>query len=57
MSELSAKLEAKLKDHSQAVEQDGKELCDSLDDIVEQEQELHKKIPELKNYQVFTIFV
>ena len=55
MDELTAKFEARLKEHSVTVEKEGKELCDSLDDIVEQEQELHKKIPELKNYQVFTI--
>ncbi len=55
MDELTSKFEARLKEHSAAVEKEGKELCDSLDDIVEQEQELHKKIPELKNYQVFTI--
>ncbi len=55
MDELTAKFEARLKEHSVTVEKEGKELCDSLDDIVEQEQELHKKIPELKDYQVFTI--
>lgn len=55
MSELTAKFEARLREHEATVEKEGKELCESLDDIVEQEQELHKKIPELKNYQVFTI--
>lgn len=55
MDELTAKFEARLKEHSAEVEKEGKGLCDSLGDIVEQEQELHKKIPELKNYQVFTI--
>lgn len=55
MDELTAKLESRLNEHSADVEKEGKELCDSLDGIVEQEQKLHKKIPELKNYQVFTI--
>lgn len=55
MSELTAKFEARLKEHQQTVKKEGNELCESLDDIVEQEQELHQKIPELKNYQVFTI--
>ncbi len=55
MDELMAKFEVRLKEHAADVEKEGKALCDSLDDIVEQEQDLHKKIPELKNYQVFTI--
>ncbi len=55
MAKLKAKFESRLKEHSVEVEKEGKELCESLDGIVEQEQDLHKKIPELKNYQVFTI--
>lgn len=55
MSELRSRLEQRFSEHSQTIEQERRELCDSLDEMVQQEQQLHKKIPELKNYQVFTI--
>ncbi|GEM74051.1 YggN family protein [Vibrio sagamiensis] len=55
LSSLQAKVEQRLSEHSKEMEQKAKSLCDSLDGIAEQEQELHKKIPELKNYQVFII--
>ncbi|MDW6001651.1 DUF2884 family protein [Vibrio mangrovi] len=31
------------------------ELCDSFDQLIKAEQDLQEKIPELRNYQVFTI--
>lgn len=55
MAELRSRLEQRFSEHSQTIEQERQELCDSLDEMVQQEQQLHKKIPELKNYQVFTI--
>ncbi|WP_159738104.1 YggN family protein [Vibrio atypicus] len=55
MSELKERIENRIKEHQSEVEQQSEEFCDSLDDIAEQEQELHKKIPQLKDYQVFTI--
>lgn len=55
MTDLKARLEQRFNEHSQTIEKERRELCDSLDDVVEQEQQLHQKIPELKNYQVFTI--
>jgi hypothetical protein len=55
MSELKEKIAKRLEEHSAEVEEQGDALCDSLDEMAEQEQQLHKKIPELKDYQIFTI--
>ncbi|WP_299689552.1 YggN family protein [uncultured Vibrio sp.] len=55
MAQLKLKVEERMKAHSQQVEEQAAELCDSLDDMTEQEQELHNLIPNLKDYQVFTI--
>ncbi|HHX8655746.1 TPA: YggN family protein [Vibrio diabolicus] len=55
MAELSAKVEERLAEHSKEVEQQAEDLCDSLDDMAGQEDDLLKKIPELKDYRVFTI--
>lgn len=55
MSELKERISKRLEEHSADIEQQGDALCDSLDEMAEQEQQLHKKIPELKDYQVFTI--
>ncbi len=55
MSELKERIAERLKQHAVEVEQQSEEFCDSLDQMAEQEQQLHKKIPELKDYQIFTI--
>lgn len=55
MSELKERIAERLKQHAVEVEQQSEEFCDSLDQMAEQEQQLHKKIPELKDYQLFTI--
>lgn len=55
MAELKKKVEEKVKAHSKEVEKQTQDFCDSLDHMAAQEQEMLKKIPELKNYQVFTI--
>ncbi|WP_322802992.1 YggN family protein [Vibrio alfacsensis] len=55
MTELQAKVAQRLAEHSKEVEQQAEGLCDSLDEMAGQEQDLLKKIPELKDYQVFTI--
>ncbi|CAE6896095.1 hypothetical protein ACOMICROBIO_GDFFDHBD_01226 [Vibrio sp. B1REV9] len=55
MKELQAKVAQRLAEHSKEVEQQAEGLCDSLDEMADQEQDLLKKIPELKDYQVFTI--
>ncbi|AXN31380.1 DUF2884 family protein [Vibrio coralliilyticus] len=55
MSELKERIAKRLEEHSVDVEKQSQEFCDSLDNMAEQEQELHKKIPQLKDYQIFTI--
>ncbi|MDW1501437.1 DUF2884 family protein, partial [Vibrio sp. YT-19(2023)] len=55
MAELSAKVEQRLAEHSKEVEQQAEDLCESLDNMAGQEDDLLKKIPELKDYRVFTI--
>ncbi|EGU21219.1 YggN family protein [Vibrio mimicus] len=55
MADLKTKLDAKLKEHTSTFEKQGKEWCDALHEMTQQEQQLHKKIPQLKSYQVFTI--
>lgn len=55
MAELKSKVQQRLQQHSKEIEQQTQEFCDSLEDMADQEQELLQKIPELKNYQVFTI--
>lgn len=55
MTELSAKVEQRIAEHSKELEQQSKDLCDSLDDMADQEDNVLKKIPELKDYRVFTI--
>lgn len=55
MSELKERIAERLKQHSAEVQQQSEAFCDSLDEMAEQEQQLHKKIPELKDYQIFTI--
>lgn len=55
MAELKTRLEQRFNEHSQTIDQERRALCDSLNDVVEQERQLHQKIPQLKNYPVFTI--
>ncbi|MGO1298627.1 MAG: DUF2884 family protein [Vibrio sp.] len=55
MGSLKQQVTEQLKTHKQKIKKDSKEMCDSLNDIVQQEHALHEKIPELKKYQVFTI--
>lgn len=55
MAELKERIAKRMAEHQTEIEQQSKEFCDSLDDMAEQEQQLHKKIPELKDYQIFTI--
>ncbi len=55
MTELQAKVQERLAEHSKDVEKQAEDLCESLDDMAGEEQDLLKKIPELKDYQVFTI--
>ncbi|CAM2758375.1 YggN family protein [Vibrio mytili] len=55
MAELSAKVEQRLAEHSKKVEKQADDLCESLDDMADEENDLLKKIPELNDYRVFTI--
>jgi archaellum component FlaC len=55
LAELKAKVEQRLEDHDINVEKQTEEFCESLDDMSQQEQQLHQKIPALKDYQLFTI--
>jgi len=55
MSELKERIAERLKQHAVEVEQQSEAFCDSLNQMAEQEQQLHKKIPQLKDYQIFTI--
>ncbi|GMQ47317.1 YggN family protein [Vibrio sp. 10N] len=55
MDELKAKMSDTMKEQSESLKQQAEEYCDSLNDVAEQEQQLQKTIPELKDYQVFTI--
>lgn len=55
MSELKERISARLKKHAGEVEQQSQEFCDSLGELAEEEQELHQIIPQLQDYQVFTI--
>lgn len=55
MAELKERIAARLDEHGTQLQKKGDALCDSLEEMVEQEQQLHQQIPELKNYPVFTI--
>ncbi|NVD07347.1 DUF2884 family protein [Vibrio sp. JPW-9-11-11] len=55
MSELKERIAQRLTEHSQQIEKQSAEFCDSLDQMAEQEQQLHQKIPQLQEYQIFTI--
>ncbi|MCQ6507959.1 YggN family protein, partial [Vibrio parahaemolyticus] len=45
MAELSEKVEQRLAEHSKEVEQQAEDLCDSLENMAGQEDDLLKKIP------------
>ncbi|OLQ91532.1 chemotaxis protein [Vibrio panuliri] len=55
MYELKARIEQRMAEHAQQAEQQSEQFCESLDEMAEQEQDVLKKIPQLKDYQVFTI--
>ena len=55
MSELKERIATRLKKHAGEVEKQSQEFCDSLDDLAQEEKELHQIIPQLQDYQVFTI--
>ncbi|CAK4069255.1 hypothetical protein VDT1_1665 [Vibrio sp. 16] len=55
MAELKERIANRIAEHQSQVEQQSEDFCDSLGEIAEQEQQLHQKIPQLKDYKVFTI--
>ncbi|MDE1221045.1 YggN family protein [Vibrio aestuarianus] len=55
IAELKNKLAIRINEYSTQIQKESEDFCESLDNMVEQEQQLHQKIPELKDYQVFTI--
>ncbi|WP_428774611.1 DUF2884 family protein [Vibrio sp.] len=55
MAKLSDKISQRLAEYQQQMQQQRDDFCESLDEMSEQEQQLHQKIPQLKDYQVFTI--
>ena len=55
LMELQDKIEQRFNQDSDGIKQEIEDYCDSLEDIAEEEQALHEKIPALKDYQVFLI--
>ncbi|MGC7891946.1 YggN family protein [Vibrio anguillarum] len=55
MADLKVKLAERIQENAATIQKESRDFCESLDDMVEQEQQLHQKIPVLKDYQVFTI--
>ncbi|WP_070970755.1 YggN family protein [Vibrio sonorensis] len=55
MAELKAKIAERLKAHESEIQKQSDSMCDSLEELSEQESELHSIIPQLKEYQLFTI--
>ena len=54
-SELKLRIEEKVRSRSGEISTKANELCDSITDLAEEEKELHRAIPELKDYQMFEI--
>lgn len=52
MAELKAQLEQRLTSYSQQAEQEAKALCHSLDEIKQQEQTVHQRIPQMQAFPV-----
>ncbi|WP_299020254.1 YggN family protein [uncultured Photobacterium sp.] len=54
-SEMKARIEEKVQSRSGEISTKAKDLCNSIQALAEEEQQLHQAIPELKNYQMFEI--
>ncbi|MEZ8097051.1 YggN family protein [Photobacterium swingsii] len=52
-SDLKARLEARIRSRSSEMAVKANDLCDSMKGLAQEEQEVQKVIPELKDYQVF----
>jgi predicted nucleic acid-binding Zn-ribbon protein len=55
MVELKSKLSGQLSEQSATMQQRAEQYCDDLEQVAEQEQMLHEKIPQLKDYKVLLI--
>ncbi|PSW05804.1 YggN family protein [Photobacterium lipolyticum] len=54
-SELKLRIEERIQARSGEIATKANDLCDSIKGLAEEEQQLHKVIPELKDYQMFEI--
>ncbi len=55
MEILKSRLAETMASQQDTLKKQASDYCESLNDVAEQEQDLQQKIPELKDYQVFTI--
>jgi hypothetical protein len=55
VAELQSSIKAKVKEHQSEFKEKGEQYCDSVKALAEEEQQLHRTIPELENYPVFSI--
>jgi hypothetical protein len=53
--ELEAQISERLESHSNKMNRQESNMCESLHDIVDKEEDLRNQIPELNDYRVFTI--
>lgn len=54
-AELKTRIEEKIRSRSGEISTKVNDLCDSIKGLAEEEQELHRVVPELKEYQMFEI--
>ncbi|MCE0494362.1 DUF2884 family protein [Vibrio salinus] len=55
IQELNSKIYRHWQQFSEKKDHQKKQLCDSFNQLIDQEKSIHESIPELENYQVFTI--
>ncbi|CCN36318.1 conserved hypothetical protein [Vibrio nigripulchritudo SO65] len=55
MSALKDSLKEKIQGQSKEIRKEAQQYCEQLKDVATEEQKLHEKIPELKDYPVFLI--
>ncbi|CAH0541011.1 DUF2884 family protein [Vibrio marisflavi] len=53
ISTLKKQVEVQLNTHSAQLKQQGKKMCQSLNELKREEQSLHKEVPELEGYSIF----
>ncbi len=55
LGEMKETIKNKIKSQSEQIRKETEQYCDQLNDVATEEQKLHEKIPELKDYPVFLI--